>query len=77
MITKTILLNNIENVNRFVSKMAEKDYEVDLSLGKYLVNAKSIMGVLSLDLTQPVTVKADTDDETLLEEIKEYDIPEK
>ncbi len=77
MITKTILLNNIENVNRFVSKMAEKDYEVDLSLGKYLVNAKSIMGVLSLDLTQPVTVKADTDDETLLEEIKEYDISEK
>lgn len=77
MITKTILLNNIENVNRFVSKMAEKDYEVDLSLGKYLVNAKSIMGVLSLDLTQPVTIKADTDDETLLEEIKEYDIPEK
>ena len=76
MITETLLLNNIENVNRFVAKMAEKDFEVDLSLGKYLVNAKSIMGVLSLDLTQPVTVKADTDDETFLEEIKEY-IPEK
>lgn len=76
MITETILLNNIDSVNKFVSKMAEKDFEVDLTLGKYLVNAKSIMGILSLDLTQPVTVKADTDDQTFLNEIAEY-IPEK
>lgn len=76
MITETILLNNIDSVNKFVSKMAEKDFEVDLALGKYLVNAKSIMGILSLDLTQPVTVKADTDDQTFLNEIAEY-IPEK
>lgn len=76
MITETILLNNIDSVNKFVSKMAEKDFEVDLTLGKYLVNAKSIMGVLSLDLTQPVTVKADTDDQAFLNEIAEY-IPEK
>ena len=72
MITKTVLLNNIESVNAFVSKMTEKEYDIDLSLGKYLVNAKSIIGVLSLDLTQPVTVMADTDDETFLSEIAEY-----
>lgn len=72
MITEIILLNNIESVNSFVSKMAKKEYDVDLSHGKYLVNAKSIMGVLSLDLTQPVTVKADTNDQAFLEEIKEY-----
>ncbi|MBE6729378.1 MAG: HPr family phosphocarrier protein [Ruminococcaceae bacterium] len=72
MIVKEVLLNNIDSVNRFVSKMAEKDFDIDLVLGKYLVNAKSIMGVLSLDLTQPVTVKAHTDNEDFLEEIKEY-----
>ena len=75
MLTLQVLLNNIENVNRFVAKVSEKDYDVDLVSGKYLVNAKSMMGVLSLDLTKPVTVNAETDDESLLNELKEY-IPE-
>ena len=72
MITAQVLLNNIESVNRFVAKMSEKDYDVDLVSGKYLVNAKSMMGVLSLDLTKPVIVNAETDDESFLEEIKDY-----
>lgn len=72
MITAQVLLNNIENVNRFVAKMSEKDYDIDLSSGKYLVNAKSMMGVLSIDLTKPVTVTAETDDENFLCEIDEY-----
>lgn len=72
MLTVQILLNNIDSVNRFVAKMSEKDYDVDLASGKYLVNAKSMMGVLSLDLTKPVTVTADTDDESFLDEIEEY-----
>ncbi len=72
MITAQVLLNNIENVNLFVAKMSQKDYDVDLSSGKYLVNGKSMMGVLSLDLTKPVTITAETDDQTFLEEIDEY-----
>lgn len=72
MITVQVLLNNIENVNAFVAKMSEKDYDVDLSSGKYLVNAKSMMGVLSLDLTKPVTVTAETDDAAFLAEIDRY-----
>lgn len=72
MITVQVLLNNIENVNKFVAKMSEKDYDVDLTSGKYLVNAKSMMGVLSLDLTRPVTVNAETDDQSFLDEIKDY-----
>lgn len=76
MITAKLLLNNIERVNRFVGEMNKKDFDVDLTSGKYLVNAKSMMGVLSLDLTQSVTVNADTDDEAFLEEIKEYILEE-
>ncbi|MEE0946907.1 MAG: HPr family phosphocarrier protein [Acutalibacteraceae bacterium] len=72
MITKKVLLNNIESVNCFVKKMGDKDFEVDLISGKYLVNAKSMMGVLSLDLTQPVTVNAYTDDENFISEIQQY-----
>lgn len=76
MITGKLLLNNIDGVNRFVNKMTEKDFDVDLVSGKYLVNAKSMMGVLSLDLTQPVTVNAYTNDDAFLEEIKEYIVKE-
>ena len=76
MITEKLLLNNIDGVNRFVHKMTEKDFDVDLVSGKYLVNAKSMMGVLSLDLTQPVTVNAYTDDDAFLEENKEYIVKE-
>lgn len=72
MIIVQVLLNNIDNVNQFVAKMSEKSYDVDLVSGKYLVNAKSMMGVLSLDLTKPVTVNAETDDECFLDEIKDY-----
>lgn len=72
MLTVQVLLNNIESVNRFVAKMSEKDYDVDLVSGKYLVNAKSMMGVLSLDLTKPVTVNAETDDESFLQEMEDY-----
>ncbi len=72
MISAEVLLNNIENVNRFVAKMSEKDYDIDLGSGKYLVNAKSMMGVLSLDLTKPVTVIAETGDLNFLCEIDEY-----
>ena len=72
MITAQVILNNIESVNRFVAIMSEKPYDVDLGSGKYLVNAKSMMGVLSLDLTKPVTVNAETFDQAFLDEIKEY-----
>lgn len=76
MITAQVLLNNIDSVNRFVAKMSEKDYDIDLSSGKYLVNGKSMMGVLSLDLTKPVTVMAETCDRNFLEEIREYILTE-
>lgn len=72
MITEKLMLNNIDSVNRFVALMMKKSYDVDLGSGKYLVNAKSVMGVLSLDLTRAVTVTAYTDDSTFLEEISDY-----
>jgi hypothetical protein len=37
----------------------EQPFEVDLISGRYIVNAKSIMGVFSLDLANPILMKAD------------------
>ncbi len=72
MFEKLILLDNLQKVKSFVAVTMEKDYEIDLISGKYLVNAKSIMGIFSLDLTKPLTVRYETDDVTFAERLKEY-----
>ena len=58
MLEKMIMLTSIEDVRNFVAMAAEKDYDIDLVSGKYIVNGKSIMGVFSLDLTKPIKMIA-------------------
>lgn len=57
-----INLKSIEQIHDFVNIVSKFDYDVDLCSGRYQVNAKSIMGVCSLDLSQPVVLVAHTDD---------------
>lgn len=59
MITQAIRLSTIEQVQAFTAAMGEFSFEVDLSSGRYIVNGKSIMGILSLDLGHPITVTAE------------------
>ncbi len=61
MFEKTIMLKNFEAVKKFVDIANTKDYDIELLSGKYVVNAKSIMGVFSLDLTKPIVMAAHTD----------------
>jgi len=56
-----IVLGNIKDVREFVNLVVMVEYEVDLSQGRYLIDAKSIMGIFSLDLLSPITVIAHTD----------------
>lgn len=56
-----IVLGNIQDVREFVNLVVMVEYEVDLSQGRYLIDAKSIMGIFSLDLLSPITVVAHTD----------------
>lgn len=63
----TISLDSIAQVNAFANMIAQFKSEIDLSSGRYIVNAKSIMGIFSLDLTRPLTLTVHEDDE--LEEI--------
>lgn len=57
-----INLKSIEQIHDFVNIVSKFDYDVDLCSGRYQVNAKSIMGICSLDLSQPVVLVAHTDD---------------
>ena len=55
-----IVLGNIQDVREFVNLVVMVEYEVDLAQGRYLIDAKSIMGIFSLDLLSPITVIAHT-----------------
>ncbi|MBR5459400.1 MAG: HPr family phosphocarrier protein [Clostridia bacterium] len=67
-----IRLNTIPQVQGFVNTIYRFSAEADLSSGKYVVDAKSIMGIFSLNLMQPVTLTVNgTDEDELLEAIKE------
>lgn len=69
----TIVLNSINDVKNFVNVVTKYDYEIDLISGRYVVDAKSIMGIFSLDLTQPIKVEVHKDDCADLEaELKEF-----
>ena len=57
-----IKLSTIEEVRNFVNEVTKCEYEIDLKSGRYLVDAKSIMGIFSLDLLNKIEVTAHTDD---------------
>ena len=56
-----VLLSTINDVKDFVSIVSQFDYEIDLVSGRYAVDAKSIMGIFSLDLSKPIKVNIHTD----------------
>ena len=69
----TVMLDSISAVKNFVNIVTAYDYEVDLASGRYAVDAKSIMGIFSLDLSKPIQLTAHTDDaDKFFDEIKEY-----
>ena len=71
--TVTILLSTINDVKTFVNVVSNYDFDVDLISGRYAVDAKSIMGIFSLDLSKPIRVEIHSDDcEKLLDEIKPF-----
>lgn len=56
-----IILPGIKEVRDFVNLVVLIDFDVDLAQGRYLIDAKSIMGIFSLDLLSPITVIAHTE----------------
>ena len=66
-----IKLQTINDVRKLVSVVEKYPFSVDLSEGRYLVDAKSLMGICSLDLLQPIKLIAEKDDPNLFEELKD------
>ena len=71
--TFDVMLNSIVDVKNFVNIVNKYDFEVDLTSGRYVVDAKSIMGIFSLDLGKPIRVEVHTDvPEAICEELKAF-----
>ena len=72
--TVQISLNSIDKVKSFVDTISQFDYDFDLVSGRYVIDAKSIMGIFSLDLSKPIdlTVHAEGDAEDVMSTLKDY-----
>ncbi len=71
--TCNILLSSINDVKNFVNIVSRFDYDIDLASGRYKVDAKSIMGIFSLDLSKPIGVEIHSDScDDLMEALSPY-----
>jgi len=57
-----ISLNSIDKVKSFVNTISQYDFDFDLISGRYVIDAKSIMGIFSLDLSKNLTLNIQKDD---------------
>lgn len=60
--TVTINLGSIDKVKSFVNDIAKFDSDFDLVSGRYVIDAKSIMGIFSLDLSKPIELNIHNED---------------
>lgn len=72
--TISIMLNSIDKVKAFVNTLTKFDCDFDLISGRYVIDAKSIMGIFSLDLSKPIELNIHATDklEEVLEALKPY-----
>ena len=74
--TVQISLNSIDKVKSFVNEITKYDNDFDLVSGRYVIDAKSIMGIFSLDLSKAIdlNIHADNDSDVaeILEVLKPY-----
>lgn len=70
-----IKLDTINDVKNFVNTVSKYDFDVDLVSGRYAVDAKSIMGIFSLDLAKPIKMEIYSDDcASFLDEVKAFSV---
>ncbi|MBC5660133.1 HPr family phosphocarrier protein [Anaerosacchariphilus sp. NSJ-68] len=76
--TVKICLNSIEKVKSFVNDITKFDVDFDLVSGRYVIDAKSIMGIFSLDLSKPIdlSIHADEELDSILNVLQPYLIEE-
>jgi len=65
-------LNSVEKVKQFESDICKLDGDFDLVSGKYIVDAKSMMGIFSLDLSKPVLLNVHQETQEKIDVLAKY-----
>ena len=74
--TVQISLNSIDKVKSFVNDITKFSNDFDLVSGRYVIDAKSIMGIISLDLSKPIDLNIHAEDniDEIMEALSAYTI---
>ncbi|MCI9612287.1 MAG: HPr family phosphocarrier protein [Eubacterium sp.] len=67
-----VKFNNAEQVRSFVNMIGTLDANFDMGSGRRMVDAKSLLGIFALDLTQPQKLSCNSDDASVMEKITPY-----
>ncbi|MCQ2542141.1 MAG: HPr family phosphocarrier protein [Lachnospiraceae bacterium] len=72
--TVQISLNSIDKVKSFVNEITKYDFDFDLISGRYVIDAKSIMGIFSLDLSKPIqlNIHDESEDSNVMDALAAY-----
>ena len=62
MVEHRLTLDNIQKITKFVHIMSNSDYQADLICGHSVINARSLLGLLSLNFASPLTMRIYSDD---------------
>lgn len=69
----SIKLSLAENVKYFVSIVNKYPYEIDLRVGRHVVNGRSLLGIFSLDLSKPIALEVYADScEDLMDALRPF-----
>lgn len=68
----SVSLDSIDKVKEFVREVSNIEGDVLLSSGRYIIDAKSIMGIFSLDLSKPITLEVEDWKEEYVLLLKKY-----
>ena len=67
-----VSFSKVMDVKRFVEKISSLDGDIDLIDGKYIVDARSLMGILAMDLTKPIQLDIQNDTGEVMQAIEEF-----
>ena len=73
--TVQISLNSIDKLKSFVNQISKFEFDFDLVSGRYVIDAKSIMGIFSLDLSKPINLNIHAEEgelDNVMKEIQPY-----
>jgi phosphotransferase system HPr-like phosphotransfer protein len=76
MLTVKILIDSVEKVKRFSSAVSKIGADCELVEGVHIIDAKSIMGIFSMDLKKPIQLNIHSDNTEVLDKLKDFIVGE-